>query len=206
MAEVVDVSIRGLQEGVSRTPLEEFKGKLDDYESETTTFTPPTVNINLHFTDLEVIKSDEPYQFPIANLPIKFSKRANSAWGIFSQSVAKLVPDDEDIKDQKGKMMHLKRRSHIFGQDRTTGDDMVGFVWEVQEIEGSGPKVDPTEVALAILDGKTEAEFGQKVFADKDVKKSPELQKQIIGKTWVASMITAGRVTKDENAVHHLVK
>ena len=63
-----ELSFRNLpaEEGGPRTPLRQFKGKLekfadsvDDYQRNIITF---------YFTDVEVLKSEEPYDFPIAEI------------------------------------------------------------------------------------------------------------------------------------------
>lgn len=100
------VSIRGLIEG-GGTPLRRFKGKLADYNTEPATGYDGT-RVNLMFgPDIEVLQSTEPYNLPTAVINLGLSNKKRSKWGYFSDSLAKFLPAEEDLKDCVGKVVGL---------------------------------------------------------------------------------------------------
>jgi len=162
----------------------------------------------LHFTDIEVTRSAEPYNFPTATLSIKLSNKKRSGWGIFGDSLAELLPEDQDVKDCVGKMMHLDmEEGHVYGQDRNTGEDLVGNPWKVVELEGvvagkAGVAI-PTakDRAKELLVGKTRAEFNKAAYADPIIRKDTSLQRAITDKSFITSLVQLGEVEEDENGV-----
>lgn len=206
------ISIRGLKD--SGTPLREFKGKLESYSVD-----PPDTRylkegeqgknrVTLNFSEIKVIKSTEPYLFPVAQIGITYSDKSNSMWGIFSKSLGKCVPESEDLKHQVGRTFHmLMTPNHKFGRDRVSGADIIRDAWEVQGVEGAATaQVNPLKKALDLLDGKTEPDFHQAVFQDGDVKKDTSLFSSILNKQFIPSMIDAGQVTKDADGIYHVVR
>ena len=93
---MVEPTIRGLQESGQRQgyPLVKFSGTLDSYYDEEDKW--ETTQIHLCFADLEVEEAVEPYPFPITEFTIKYSNYKNSGWGIFAESLAKCIAEDED--------------------------------------------------------------------------------------------------------------
>ena len=91
------ITTRGLTEGEAATPLRKFYGILDSYSPEERY---GKTSVVMNFKDVEVIESTEPYPFPIAVIPIKLSNRKNSAWGVFSESLNAIIPEDQDIKEK----------------------------------------------------------------------------------------------------------
>jgi len=205
----VDIGAGQLQEGFQH-PLVEFKGTLQDYVPETVDQEgrKSRIRVNLQFGDVEAIRTREPYPFPIATLPINFSNQKNSGWGVFSESVAVLLSEDQDIKDCVGKMMHLDmEEGHVYGQDRNTGEDLVGNPWKVVELEGvvagkAGVAI-PTakDRAKELLVGKTRAEFNKAAYADPIIRKDTSLQRAITDKSFITSLVQLGEVEEDENGV-----
>jgi len=200
------VSVRGLTDSEFGTPLREFSGVLDNYYPEDRQFGTVVV---LNFKEIEVIRTVEPYNFPIATISIKLSNKKRSGWGIFADSLAELLPEDQDIKDCVGKRMTLEmEEGHVYGQDRTTGDDMVGNPWHAKALEGAtatGASV-PTakDRAEELLIGKTRAEFNKAAYADPLIRKDTALQRAITDKSFINSLVQLGEIVEDENGVFQL--
>ena len=206
MSENELVSIRGLIEGVPRTPLREFKGKLEGYATELVTrFQPARTYINLDFSELEVIETTEAYPFPIAKISMPFNKRRVSQWTIFSDSLAGFIPDDKDLKDTIGMQYHLKFTPGHMMWNKDMGKPTARESWEVIGLFGAvvTSKVDATEVALGLLDGKNEEEWNQSVFQSPAVKGDSKLIDDIIHRRFLPAMETAGRITKNSNGIWH---
>jgi len=202
------ISVRNLVDTEFGTPLREFKGRLKEYYPEEQRYGTFVI---LNFIDLEVLRSAEPYNFPIASLSIKLSNRKRSGWGIFGDTLAALLPEDQDIKDCVNRMMHLEmEEGHVYGQDRTTGEDMVGNPWHVLDIEGgAAPGVALTSAkdrATELLIGKTRAEFNKAAYADPIIRKDTALQRAITDKSFINSLLQLGTVMEDENGVFQLAE
>lgn len=200
------VSVRGLVDSEFGTPLREFKGRLKEYYPEERQYGTVVV---LNFTDVEVILSVEPYEFPIATLAIKLSNKRRSGWGIFGDSMAEFLAPDQDIKDCVSKMMHLvMEEGHVYGQDRTTGEDLVGNPWKVAGIEGvSIPGLSlpsAKDRAKELLVGKNRADFNKVAYSDPIIRNDPALQRAITDKSFINSLIQLGEVIEDENGVFKL--
>lgn len=197
------VSVRGLVDSeFGGTPLRKFTGVLDSYYPEDRTFGTQVI---LNFKDVEVLESVEPYNFPTATISIKLSNKKNSGWGVFSESVAALLPEDQDIKDCIGKRIGMEMEvGHEYGTDRQTGEPMLGNPWKVFELEGvvAGAKVTTaTDRAKELLAGKTRAEFNKAAYADPIIRKDTALQRAITDKSFINSLIQLGEFTEDENGV-----
>jgi len=199
------VSVRGLKDSEFGTPLRDISGILDSYYPEERKFGTVVV---LNLKELEVRHSVEPYNFPIAQIAIKLSNTKNSAWGVFGESLASFLADDEDIKNCVGKRIGMRmEEGHKYGVDKDTGKDMLGSPWKVYEVEGapSGAPGQPVESAadraLSLLIGKTRADFNKAAYADPLIRKDVALQKAITDKSFINSQLQLGTVTEDENGV-----
>ncbi len=199
------ISVRKLVDSDYGTPLRHFKGVLKEYAPEDKTF---GTFVNFNFTDVEVIHSVEPYNFPIATISIKLSNKKKSGFGIFGDSLAVLLPDDQDLKDCVGKVMTLKmEEGHVYGKDRNTGEDMVGNPWSVIELEGAAAPAEGVALQSAadrakeLLIGKTRADFNKAAYADPIIRKDTGLQRSITDKSFINSLVQLGKVHEDENGV-----
>jgi len=200
------ISVRGLQDSeYGGTPLRKFRGILDSYNPDDRKF---GTFIVLNFKDLSDVEAVEPYNFPIAQIAIKYSNKKNSAWGVFGDSLALLLPDDEDIKDTVGKRYGMEMEiGHIYGQDKE-GKDMLGNPWKVFELEGAvagEKKVTAKDEALRLLIGRTRAEFNKEAYADPIIRKDTALQRAITDKSFVNSLLQLGTVEEDENGIFRKV-
>lgn len=213
------ISIRGLVEGGQRTPLRKLYGRLDNYTTEEAF---GKTNVQLNLTDLEVIESAEPYNFPTATIQIKFSNRANSSWGLFSKSLAQFLSPEEDIKDIAGLRLGLEMEvAHVYREvkhEDGTSEVMAGDVWHVFELEGHEKQTEEAEgnvtesadspaeaEAKRLLDGKTLAAFNKEVYASAIIRKDTAFQRTITDKSFVKAMVAANLFTLDENQVYHKV-
>ena len=195
------ISIRGLTDGFEDTPLREFLGTLDGYPS--LQRNNRTI-VSMNFTDVEIIESTSPYPFPVASIEFALSNRKKSAWGIWSESVNELIPEDADMPYLVGKRLHLKRTpGHMLWSQRD-GKEVERNCWELQAILGEGEGVatglNAAEIALEMLKGKTEQEFNQAIFQSQEFRASTDsatVQQNIISKTFIPAVLASGVVVKD---------
>jgi len=215
------MTVDELIEARERTPLVHFKGDLVEF-----TVAPPDeykrVWVNLQFTNVDVIKSSQPYHFPVAEIPIKYSQRARSGFGFFRRSFGEVT--EEDIKKDEGigiaphpafagnlnqlvgTRLEMLKRIHGYGENPDTGDKMVGEVWMVVGVEGElAEKVDPYTRALELLSGKTDSEFNQAALGDPAIRGDASLATQIVQGTLIPALLKQGKVTKDADGIYHVV-
>lgn len=219
----VRVSVRGFVDSDFDNPLREFTGTFDGYDTAPATGYAGT-RIELKFKDIDdvVVAAGHVYNFPTTVLNIGQSNKNKSRWGYFGNSLAALMPPDEDIKEQKGKIMRLKfcdgqdgrpEPKPIWNRDADPGeypDKMVPTpVWIVVELEGKAagegsPGVSAAEWAEQNLIGKSKAQFNKWAFADPSVRKDKDLQRSIQDKSFIASLVQLGRVVEDEDGIFQL--
>lgn len=223
----MEPTIRGLQESGQRSgyPLVKFSGVLDSYYDEEDNFSNTQVHLN--FTDMEVEEAVEPYPFPIAELTVKYSNYKRSGWGIFAESLAKCLGDDEDLPDLIGRKVTMAyTQGHDMGfKDKNwqaeVDDDgnatneserpnVVIAAWEVIAVDGVGAGtagVSPYDRLIELLDGKTRAEFNKAALSDPLIKAQgvAYIKAQITSRVFVSDAIKDGLFTEDENGVFHVV-
>jgi len=91
------------------------------------------------------------------------------------------------------------------------GQDVPTPAWMVYSIEGvgvaGGQGVDPAELAMSILDGKTLAQFNTEALANEIIKNSAVLQSIALPPTaagnFANALVAAGTFTKDAQGVFH---
>ena len=205
-------SFRGLEDGYRAIPVTHFKGRLESFNTEMrTNITPAKEYVNLLFTELDIIETSESYVFPILQLSFPRSKRKQSGWGVFAESGIKLLTENEDFPDLVGKYLECKLTPGHMMWDSTKGEETPRDCWEIISTSsgdtkrtGKGPSA--LDEALRILDGKSEADFNQEAFKNETIK-AGGLITSILDNTesgFLASMISTGRITKDENGVFHV--
>ena len=130
----------------------------------------------MHFTEVEVIASSEPWPFSNKDVSISYSESKQSRWVIFSDSLAKLLAEKETFKDIIGRMVHLKMVSHTMYQGKDEdGKDKRGpmLCWEVVGMDGASAgeeaktSVSAEHQLILLLNGRTEQQFA-KGLASKD--------------------------------------
>jgi hypothetical protein len=200
-------TVRGLVEGSGKTPLREFKGTYVDTREEVRYGDD---NWILMFKDLDVVKATEPYPFGTAELPFKQTNRKNSGWGKFAESLAAIMPDNEDIDDQKDKTFHMvMEEGYLYGKDRD-GKEMKGDIWRVVAINGatgaaSGGATNAEAEAMALLNGKTSVEFNQAAYGNAVIKSDAAFLSKVVSGAFIADMVASGKFTVDANGIYSKV-
>jgi len=226
---MAQLNTRGWESGGFGTPLKHFKGKLDSITGSMVqrgSMPQARLEVNYNFSEVQVIESSEPYPFPVAQISIMHSKRAQSAMGVFGTSIDKIVNAGVDgnlgqdkVHNQDfliGKTIELQITKGHMMWDGKAGKETERNCWEVIGVEGVGSAptpvaggapvatgLTPAMQAINILDGKTPQQFNSAVFQDPLVKTDAALVNQIIGNQFVPAMEAAGFISKDANGVYH---
>jgi hypothetical protein len=203
------IRTRGLSVGGGpNTPLRDFWGTFDGYDPvHNAQFN--SLNVKLKFSDIEVLESLTPYDFPAAELTIKFSDRADgSLWGIFSGSVNKHLAETEDLPALIGKRVHLKYTPGHMMFNRSlnngTGGQEAREAWEMIGVEGAAGSngagaaaaaLSPDAAILIILEGKTEQEFNAAALRDNRVKADAGMVGKILNRSLIGELVTNGSAT-----------
>ena len=77
-----------------RSPLQHFRGKLDSITGSMVqrgNMPQPKLEVYYNFSGIEVFKSTEPYQSPVAQMNIMLSTRAKSNMGVLGKSIDKII-------------------------------------------------------------------------------------------------------------------
>lgn len=224
MAEQDLVSVRGLRDSDFENPLRKFTGTFDGYEKmKATGYEGYRIDLNFKDIDNVTVAKGFVYNFPTATINLPESNKHKSRWGYFGDSLAKLMLPDEDIKEQKGKVMTLvfcdgqdgrPEPKPIWNRDADPAefpDKMVPTpVWIVVEIEGAVSTsggvavVSTAEWAEQNLIGKTRAQFNKWAFGDPTVRKDTPFQRLISDKSFINSLLQLSRVVEDENGIFQL--
>ncbi|KKN75184.1 hypothetical protein LCGC14_0383430 [marine sediment metagenome] len=177
--------------------------------------------------------SIEPYDSPIAQIDIPASTKDKSKMGYLGTSIdriinAGLAPDipqaqAKNMESLIGKKLHWQfTPGHLIPNRDEAGawSDKPASCWVVTEIAGEGaapvaapnvevapaqPSVSASQKALELLDGKTIQQWHQVVMLDPVVKQDTKFLQTIIDNSFLASMESVGKVTRDEGGVHHVV-
>mgnify|MGYP001595296442 CR=1 FL=1 len=223
--EVPKPSFKGLKSGGEwRTPLKKFRGRLKSITPKAEKF-----GTMVHFgsTEVQVILSDTPYLYPIADISIKYSEQENSGWGKLGDSYAKAMGcsrDEVDLGKAVGKLQTWERKdNYLFGTrssevtDPNTGEkstvkeEMKGTVWEVSDIEGMVSSLIPGAVpkslldtVIGLMDGRNQNAWWRAALTNEDVKKDAKLQDSIMNNTLLEGLKAAGTVMEDENGILHI--
>lgn len=227
---------RGFEKGFQRTPLREFKGKLESITGGMVDrFTPPRLEILLNFEELSDVVATEPYPFPIAQISIMQSVRESSFWGVFGTSVDKIInagiavdaPPEQvkQIAHLIGQRLHLKITGGHMMWDAQKGEETPRECWELVAVVGEAPVagaappapaapgaipetkiVGATQRALQLLEGKTEQDWYQTVFQDPAVKADAALVDSILARTFLSPLETLGTIFKDDNGIYHVAQ
>ena len=100
------ISVRGLVDSDFDLPVRSFDGTFANYSSEAAGNFGGSI-IRLNFGDVDNVIAVSPYNFPTVSLGLWLSNKKKSGWGYFGDSLAELLPPDEDIKDCIGRKMSL---------------------------------------------------------------------------------------------------
>ena len=197
------------------TPLRVFEGLLQDYV--------PTkhaaveggreyMTIVFNFVDVVVIKSVEPYPFPIATISLPYSTSTDTRWDALASSIKKVfgsTPALEELVGKKQRWEYLPTKLRKMLEDKTwaTVDDES---WQLVSIEGVGegvsgsgttPSFDIDAHILTLLDGKTEQDFLQVFYQDPEVRKFPDLITAATNRELLPTLEKAGRIGRDPQGI-----
>lgn len=149
-----------------------------------------------------------------------------SAEQLNPESSEYIKPSDRmDIEDAIGKVMGMvltdgeegrPKPSDLFDGRANEGEgaDVPTPAWTVYEIEGigtaGGAESTPLDLAIALLDGKTLAEFNKAALESPTIRGDVALLQSIgmppsAKNSFANTMIATGKFTKDEEKVFHLV-
>lgn len=211
------VSIRGLVDSDFDNPLRKFIATFDSYTTEAATgYAGTRVSLNYRDIDSGSVVAVAPYIFPTVVINVGQSNKNKSKWGYLANSLAALIPADEDIKDQEGKTMTLvfcdglegrPKPKPIWNRDADPAefpDKMVPTpVWIVEAVEGVAA-ADASDTGQSAADwaeeniiGKTKAEFNKFAFADPKIRKDVALQRSISDQSFVNALVQMGKVKED---------
>ncbi len=165
----------------SFTPvITEFKGVMGEIE---TLERPPNplypnskaqMQLKYNFTDIEVIESKEPFEFPIFSFPVTYTpKMTASAFGAMVDSLSEIVPPEgrSNPRFVEGLRCHMKWSETLLrSQQNNVWGDYPGFAWKFVGIEGYTADEGPTlnERVLDMLVGKTKISFQEAYYAEPD--------------------------------------
>ena len=214
------VSVRGLVDSDFDIPVRECDAILDSYETAPATGYEGT-RVSLNFKELDNVVAISPYNLPTLVINVGLSNKHKSKWGYFGDSLAPLLPPDEDIKDCIGRTMHLvfadgqegrPAPKPIWNRDADPSefpDKMVPTpVWLVTAVGGVSAEGTATKGVVSAADwaeenlvGKTRAEFNKWAYADPKVRKDTPLQRSITDKSFINGLMTLKRIEEDENGV-----
>jgi hypothetical protein len=169
---------------------------------------------------------------PVADITIAHSNRKQSGMGILGASMDRILnaglAADAPIEMAKGQdalvglLQEWKMTPGHMMWDGQQKKEVPRECWEVVWVEGmdtpaasmptanaataqvkSANVVNSIDVAVGLLDGKTEQQWYSVIFSNPTVKGDTALTNSIIGKSFIPAMLTAGKMTKDANGVYH---
>lgn len=221
------IKIRGFVDRFA-DPVTEFKGRFGDklrppeeaFDIVAATFNNVATgrsNVVMHFTEVEVIASSEPWPFPNKDISIAYSESKQSRWVIFSNSLAKLLAENEKFGDVTGRRMHLKMVSHVMYQGKDEdGKEKKGptLCWEVVGMDrasavaedGAKASISAEHQLILLLNGRTEQQFNMEALRLPTVKGDSALTTRILNRTWFAEVIAKGLASKDDAGLYTLTE
>lgn len=198
-----------------------------------------STRVTVNLSDLEVLETVEPYHFPIYTFQMTLSNRKRSRWGVFGESLNRILdsqyteeqldptspsfikPSDRiDIKDCVGKRVGIVMADGEDGRpvapmlyDGRSQEDKPTATWTVYEVEGigvTGGGVSAQDLAEALLNGKTLAEFNKEALANPIIRNDTSLLQAIsmpatAAGSFANALVKVGKFIKDEGGVFHKV-
>ena len=213
MAEAWKPSVKKPERTTS--PLIEFRGRLKEYKRIDSTFnagTPTeraTVRVQFDFTDLEVIKANEPYPHKVASITLNYSERPDTMWAAFAVSVNQIInTDDVDLLIGKMQRWQYAPTRLRLPDENQVWDVRDGTAWQVQEIEGyetPQQEADLFGTVAALADGKTDSEFYAALLTHETLRLNQSLVKMAIDRSLLSNLETSNMITQDSSKVWHKV-
>jgi hypothetical protein len=208
-----------------QSPLVRFSGVLKEWKQDireaTETNSRTSVGVKFDFTDVTVIESTEPYNFPIASLRIPYSDRAGTAWAEFTKSLRALVPMEvlmgsaEPLDVLNGKVQEwyyapvkLRRPGKEGDPDEKEWKLRDAKAWTLVSCEGYGVAGGAGNIMDAIVefigkDGKKDAEIYQWLYTDQTLKGMGGFSSAIEAaaeRTLLSGLVTGGKLKEEGGA------
>lgn len=214
------VSVRNLVDSDFDLPVREFDGVFGSFETAPATGYDGT-RVSVNYGDIDNVVAVSPYNLPTVVLNMGLSNKHKSKWGYYGDSLAALIPPDEDIKDCKGQVHHVvladgqdgrPAPKPIWSRDADPAefpDKMVPTpVWVVTAVNGATVEEASGEKGQAAPDwaeknliGKSRADFNKWAYADPKIRKDTALQRSITDKSFINSLLKLGRVHEDADGI-----
>ena len=226
---------RELAGSSDRTPLTEFIGTLTSWDVKKSNYGDGTHQIVLSFDNIEAlqVRDGSPYPFSTAEIAVKHSGSERSGFGMLIATMDKAVQakkNQSDMDNYVGKVWHFHIDRFNWGKipNSTVADengDRWCDIWQaelstsntatrvfvevpVAPVVATPVTAVPTsaeEIALSLLDGRTQADWTPVMVTDSTIQQSP-LFTSLMDNSWLAGKIASGEVTKDDQDVFHVTK
>lgn len=207
----------GWETNDSFTPVvTEFKGTVGTIE---TLQRPPNplypnskaqMRLKYNFTDIEVIESKEPFEFPIFSFEVTYTpKMTASAFGALVDSVSEIVPPEARGNPRfiEGLQVHMKWSETLLrGQQDGKWDDYPGFAWKFVGVEGFTAEEGPSlnERVLKLMVGESETTFQQAYYGETALQTLPgynEMTQKLAEGTLFSEFEESGLIKRDEEGL-----
>lgn len=218
-------AIPGFEPSVDRpagqSPLLEFKARLDEYVGVEREFknddgtTRKSTTVQFKFSEVDPIRTTEPYVFPIATISIPYAPPANSygknRWEALAASIRKLditPPEGESQMSMlKGKMQHWNMQPatlRVQSPESKQYEDTEQDCWHVVAVEGVDKQGGGDIVAYVIelVNGKSESEFNEAALADPRIRNDQSVVKRITDRELLPNLVEVGSIKRSPEGIY----
>lgn len=190
----------------NRHPLDDFWGTVEDINDSTRpqTRNPGKSNTFIKFdlSQLEIIKANEPFNFPVTSIEVMEINIPGSEWEVLKESLRK-CGFTGGLNNFIGKRAHFKYTDAILNKPRTDGVQgyamQPSYCWQVVEVEGvenTSSKLMDAIVELA--NGANAAEFKTKFMSEASIRTMtgfPDAMTAVATNTMLATLVASGKLT-----------
>ncbi len=204
------------------SPLVRFTGVLKEWSQDirepSETNPRQSVGVKFDFTDVTVIESTEPYNFPIATFRIPYSERSGTAWESFTDSLRDIVPMEElNAIDQPLDVLVGKNQEWFYAPVKLrrpgaegSGDEKVWALrdakaWTLAGCDGYGASGGAGNIMDAIAEfigeGKKDSEIYQWMYTNQALKGMQGFQsavESVSERTLLPALMASGKITEDK--------
>ena len=206
-------------------PLKEFKGTISDITDEPLSDNNPNrFRIIFHISELEVIESNEPFNFPVTQVAIAEFNFPKTEWAALTESIRN-AGYTGDINGLIGKRTHWKHAPATLNQrvsaaksaNPETGEpampavynDVQGNAWQILSIEGiENTTNDLVDKVVEIADGKDAVIFKSAFMSDMSLQgltNYNEIAQQVMQNTALDFLVSINKLTFDGSVYHKVV-
>lgn len=196
-----------------KSPLKKVTGHVDSMEAIDSGFRDPKTGepqeyMSIRLSKLVVHDSDIPYDLKTAEInDVRISHSSSGAFAVFENSVAAVFgmqPGEVGCDHIVGKTVTLERDDdHVFRGNKDGGDKITGRVWRVVDSADAGPKLDPYDAVVALLDGKEYGSFVQSAVSDANIRRDPALLNAVMSGDIKQDARITSTFDVDGNGVYH---